>query len=312
MNEERNSVIGQELQKARLDKGLSLDDIQQTTKIQKRYLAAVENGQFDQLPGAFYERAFVRQYAAAVGLDVADFMQNHEITTETVEPDLSGARVDADNVTRAGMHKVEETAADKTRQMMPKILIGVAVIAIIAVIWAVVASFAGSAKQQSKNESSVSVTTSKVSSVSSSEASKSTTEKSKKASSKTASSKKESSKKESSEKKDDNKVELGTGVATGNTVTYAAVKAPADKEMTLNLKSTGASWIQVKDAAGTVLWNGTLQANGNQDVKIPATVTGISVSIGNATVTKMSLDGSEVNLMNNNAIVWNANMTFQR
>ena len=307
MNEERNSVIGQELQKARLDKGLSLDDIQQTTKIQKRYLAAIENGQFDQLPGAFYERAFVRQYAAAVGLDVADFMQNHDITTEQVEPDLSGARVDADNVTRAGMHKVEETAADKTRQMMPKILIGVAVIAIIAVIWAVVASFAGSAKQQSKNESSVSVTTSKVSSVSSSSESKSTTDESKK-----SSSKKESSKKESSEKKDDNKVDLGTGAATGNTVTYAAVKAPADKDMTLNLKSTGASWIQVKDAAGTVLWNGTLQANGNQDVKIPASVTGISVSIGNATVTKMFLDGSDVNLMNNNAIVWNANMTFQR
>lgn len=307
MNEERNSVIGQELQKARLDKGLSLDDIQQTTKIQKRYLAAIENGQFDQLPGAFYERAFVRQYANAVGLDVADFMKNHDITTETVEPDLSGARVDADNVTRAGMHKVEETAADKTRQMMPKILIGVAVIAIIAVIWAVVASFAGSAKQQSKNESSVSVTTSKVSSVSSSSESKSTTDESKK-----SSSKKESSKKESSEKKDDNKVDLGTGAATGNTVTYAAVKAPSDKDMTLNLKSTGASWIQVKDAAGTVLWNGTLQANGNQDVKIPASVTGISVSIGNATVTKMSLDGSDVNLMNNNAIVWNANMTFQR
>lgn len=307
MNEERNSVIGQELQKARLDKGLSLDDIQQTTKIQKRYLAAIENGQFDQLPGAFYERAFVRQYANAVGLDVADFMKNHDITTETVEPDLSGARVDADNVTRAGMHKVEETAADKTLQMMPKILIGVAVIAIIAVIWAVVASFAGSAKQQSKNESSVSVTTSKVSSVSSSSESKSTTDESKK-----SSSKKESSKKESSEKKDDNKVDLGTGAVTGNTVTYAAVKAPADKDMTLNLKSTGASWIQVKDAAGTVLWNGTLQANGNQDVKIPASVTGISVSIGNATVTKMSLDGSDVNLMNNNAIVWNANMTFQR
>lgn len=307
MNEERNSVIGQELQKARLDKGLSLDDIQQTTKIQKRYLAAIENGQFDQLPGAFYERAFVRQYANAVGLDVANFMKNHDITTETVEPDLSGARVDADNVTRAGMHKVEETAADKTRQMMPKILIGVAVIAIIAVIWAVVASFVGSAKQQSKNESSVSVTTSKVSSVSSSSESKSTTDESKK-----SSSKKESSKKESSEKKDDNKVDLGTGAATGNTVTYDAVKAPADKDMTLNLKSTGASWIQVKDAAGTVLWNGTLQANSNQDVKIPASVTGISVSIGNATVTKMSLDGSDVNLMNNNAIVWNANMTFQR
>ena len=44
MNEERNSAIGQELQQARLDKGLSLDDIQQSTKIQKRYLAAIESG----------------------------------------------------------------------------------------------------------------------------------------------------------------------------------------------------------------------------------------------------------------------------
>ena len=303
MNEERNSVIGQELQNARLDKGLSLDDIQQSTKIQKRYLAAIENGQFDQLPGAFYERAFVRQYASAVGLDVTEFMQNHDIQTQTVEPDLSGARVDSDNVTRAGMHQVEESTAEKTRQMLPKILIGVAVVAIIGIIWALVASFAGSAKQENTT-SSVSVTTSKVSSSASSDAEKSSTDASKESAAKSSSA--------SSEKKDKDAVDLGAGQATGNTVNYGTVKAPANKELTLNLKKTGASWIQVSDASGAVLWNGTLQANGNQDVKIPATVPGVRVSIGNAAATAVSLDGKSVDLMANNATVWNLAMTFAR
>ena len=303
MNEERNSVIGQELQNARLDKGLSLDDIQQSTKIQKRYLAAIENGQFDQLPGAFYERAFVRQYASAVGLDVTEFMQNHDIQTQTVEPDLSGARVDSDNVTRAGMHQVEESTAEKTRQMLPKILIGVAVVAIIGIIWALVASFAGSAKQENTT-SSVSVTTSKVSSSTSSDAEKSSTDASKESAAKSSSA--------SSEKKDKDAVDLGAGQATGNTVNYGTVKTPANKELTLNLKTTGASWIQVSDASGAVLWNGTLQANGNQDVKIPATVPGVRVSIGNAAATAVSLDGKSVDLMANNATVWNLAMTFAR
>lgn len=303
MNEERNSVIGQELQNARLDKGLSLDDIQQSTKIQKRYLAAIENGQFDQLPGAFYERAFVRQYASAVGLDVTELMQNHDIQTQTVEPDLSGARVDSDNVTRAGMHHVEESTAEKTRQMLPKILIGVAVVAIIGIIWALVASFAGSAKQENTT-SSVSVTTSKVSSSASSDAEKSSTDASKESAAKSSSA--------SSEKKDKDAVDLGAGQATGNTVNYGTVKAPANKELTLNLKTTGASWIQVSDASGAVLWNGTLQANGNQDVKIPATVPGVRVSIGNAAATAVSLDGKSVDLMANNATVWNLAMTFAR
>ncbi|MBZ5940969.1 helix-turn-helix domain-containing protein [Weissella cibaria] len=303
MNEERNSVIGQELQNARLDKGLSLDDIQQSTKIQKRYLAAIENGQFDQLPGAFYERAFVRQYASAVGLDVTEFMQNHDIQTQTGEPDLSGARVDSDNVTRAGMHQVEESTAEKTRQMLPKILIGVAVVAIIGIIWALVASFAGSAKQENTT-SSVSVTTSKVSSSASSDAEKSSTDASKESAAKSSSA--------SSEKKDKDAVDLGAGQATGNTVNYGTVKAPANKELTLNLKTTGASWIQVSDASGAVLWNGTLQANGNQDVKIPATVPGVRVSIGNAAATAVSLDGKSVDLMANNATVWNLAMTFAR
>ncbi len=126
MTENTSRTVGEELQAARLDKGLSLDDIQATTKIQKRYLAAIENGQFDQLPGAFYERAFTRQYAAAVGVDADELIKKHEgdvapalAATEPV-PDMSNARVDADNITRTGMHRAEESAIEKTRGLIPK------------------------------------------------------------------------------------------------------------------------------------------------------------------------------------------------
>ena len=315
MNEERNSAIGQELQQARLDKGLSLDDIQQSTKIQKRYLAAIESGQFDQLPGAFYERAFVRQYATAVGLDAVAFMQKYENEdTETVAPDLSAARVDADNVTRAGMHQTEETVADKTRSMMPKIIIGVVIVAIIAIIWVVVSSFAGSAKQESKNQSTVSVTTSQVASknTSSKKSEISTTASSESKSSASSSSK--ASSKSSSEKKTNkaDKVDLGQGTVSGTTVTYNSVKAP-NKIMKMQLKAeNGSSWMQVSDAAGTVLWNGTVADGKTQEVDIPTTATGVSVSIGNALATKVSLNNKAVDLQSSNASVWHLGMTFTR
>jgi cytoskeletal protein RodZ len=63
------SELGQLLKKARMEKSLSLDDLQNTTKIQKRYLEAIEQGDYKMLPGSFYVRAFIKSYAEAVGLE---------------------------------------------------------------------------------------------------------------------------------------------------------------------------------------------------------------------------------------------------
>jgi cytoskeletal protein RodZ len=69
------SELGQLLKKARMEKSLSLDDLQNSTKIQKRYLEAIEQGDYKTLPGSFYVRAFIKSYAEAVGLEPSEVLR---------------------------------------------------------------------------------------------------------------------------------------------------------------------------------------------------------------------------------------------
>src|SRR5690625_5010246 len=71
-------TIGEKLKEARQAKNLTLEDIQEATKIQKRYLRAIEEGNFHILPGSFYARAFIKEYAQAIGLDAALLLETHE------------------------------------------------------------------------------------------------------------------------------------------------------------------------------------------------------------------------------------------
>ncbi|GAB2722427.1 helix-turn-helix domain-containing protein [Paenibacillus thermoaerophilus] len=61
--------LGTWLKQCRLDRGMSLEELEAITKIRKRYLIAIEEGDYSVLPGSFYVRAFIKSYAEAVGLD---------------------------------------------------------------------------------------------------------------------------------------------------------------------------------------------------------------------------------------------------
>lgn len=68
------SDLGQLLKKARLDRGISLDQLEEMTKIRKRYLEAIEEGDYKILPGSFYVRAFIKSYSESVGLDPSEVL----------------------------------------------------------------------------------------------------------------------------------------------------------------------------------------------------------------------------------------------
>ena len=65
--------IGERLRQERLGQGLDLDQIAELTKISPLMLEAIEADDFDRLPGSFFARSFVRQYARALGLDEEEF-----------------------------------------------------------------------------------------------------------------------------------------------------------------------------------------------------------------------------------------------
>lgn len=72
------SELGMALREARETKDFSLDDLQEKTKIQKRYLKAIEDGEFDRLPGQFYTRAFIKSYSEAVGLNANEIFETYK------------------------------------------------------------------------------------------------------------------------------------------------------------------------------------------------------------------------------------------
>ena len=63
------SSVGDTLRRERLRKDLGLEQISRETKISARLLEAIENDQFELLPGGVFAKSFVRQYARFLGLD---------------------------------------------------------------------------------------------------------------------------------------------------------------------------------------------------------------------------------------------------
>ncbi len=69
--------FGDKFRKARERKELSLDDVSNVTKISPRMLQAIEQEQFDQLPGGVFNRGFIRAYAKHLGLNSEDAVNDY-------------------------------------------------------------------------------------------------------------------------------------------------------------------------------------------------------------------------------------------
>jgi cytoskeleton protein RodZ len=66
--------LGETLQRARLARGVTLEEAERTTRISRRYLEALENENFGLLPAPVYARGFLRTYARYLGLEPTDLL----------------------------------------------------------------------------------------------------------------------------------------------------------------------------------------------------------------------------------------------
>lgn len=82
--------IGPSLREARIRRGIGLDRVEAATRIRTRYLEAIEDDRWDELPAEAYAKGFLRTYATYLELDpqqyLAAFRENRREIEEPIAP----------------------------------------------------------------------------------------------------------------------------------------------------------------------------------------------------------------------------------
>lgn len=146
--------IGEKLRSAREEKGFSISDIEKATKIQSRYLEAIEQDQFDKLPGDFYVRAFIRQYAQIVDLDGKELLSEYHQDVPEAKPDEY-----VENSIDNKSEEVRETTNNKKdlwKNYLPRIAVGLGVIVVVLVVYFLYARLSSSGQNNTDNNVAVS------------------------------------------------------------------------------------------------------------------------------------------------------------
>ncbi len=119
------SDFGARIRQAREQRGISLRQIAETTKIAISVLEALERNDLARLPGGIFSRGFVRSYAVEIGVDpeqtVRDFM----------------AQFPHDSVTAGSPHVIVNELGPGTRRLDPRalMLLGIIVAAVAVILY---------------------------------------------------------------------------------------------------------------------------------------------------------------------------------
>ncbi|PIK28569.1 helix-turn-helix domain-containing protein [Bacillus pumilus] len=265
--------LGKRLVEAREEKGMSLEDLQAATKIQKRYLLAIEQGNYDIIPGKFYVRAFIKQYAEAVGL-------NPEQLFEEFRKDVPSTYNDevSDKLSNIKPQRELPKPASKVLELLPTILIIGGILVVIAIIYVIVQAVNQDSGQKN-NQTAPQKSESKYEVSEDSSLAKDQKKKEKASSDdKENTSKKDDSSKDDSSK-DDEAVSVKATNTEGSTTTYEVSGAD---EMELTISASQASWLRVRDESGKVLKMGELK-DGESFKTDLSELSKIDIRLGNAT-----------------------------
>ena len=260
--------IGDKLRSARKAKGMSIEDVEKITKIQRRYLTAIENDDFDQLPGDFYVRAFIRQFADVVGLNGKELLADYKSEVPEAKPEEY-----VENSIDNKSERIKETTNSRKgllRNYLPQIAAVVGVVLVILVVYIVYTRFFTGTNQQSANQAENVTISSHIKSSKS----------------------KASSKKKSTPKTTTSEVKISS---LGNN-SYRVSGLKSDRTLTLGTTKNDV-WAQIL-VNGSSVWQGTLKANEKHSVQLPENVNNVSVQMGNSVSTTITLAGKKVNAHN--------------
>ncbi|WHY02405.1 RodZ domain-containing protein [Neobacillus sp. DY30] len=250
--------LGNRLKEARLAKGLSLEDLQSITKIQKRYLIGIEEGNYSSMPGNFYVRAFVKQYAEALQLNPEEIFETYknEIPA-THNEDLP------EKLSRVKTRKTVTDGSSKIFDIIPKVLIGIFIIGAAGLLYYFFVNNVGDKATDQINEENEPVKFVRSQNLEkANETEKEDTKENQEAG------KDEQETVEENPVVETPKQELTPVQNSGKNSTYDLKNA--DK-FVVKLVSTGQTWVNVKNSSGQSKFQGLLSTTGTQSTEVDLT-----------------------------------------
>ncbi|HFK1756878.1 helix-turn-helix domain-containing protein [Bacillus cereus ATCC 10876] len=271
--------LGQKLKEAREAKGLTIDQLHEITKIQKRHLVAIEEGNYDVLPGAFYARAFIKQYADAVGLNGEELLVEHQSTI----PQSEKREVPQVSTGQKTQETMQKSSSWPIADHMPKILVALLVIAVGVVIWFVFQALTGKDDEKVPSAQSEKIEVQKA---------KDSPLDTKKDEVKAEEPKKEEPKKEEPKKEEQPAQPTGQQEVkvVGTTGKVSTLEIHNNKTLELEISAKGTSYVDVKDDAGNEILNTTVQS-GQIEKRDVSTLKEVRLNIGSAPNVEIKLNG---------------------
>jgi cytoskeleton protein RodZ len=121
-------AFGERLRREREMRGITLDEISESTKISRRHLEALEKEDFDSLPGGVFNRGFVRAYARFLGLDEEQAVADYAAVTAEQAPPPDQFPLE--------VHEKPDPKLNPRRSTLPLVLALLALVAVLAIFWA--------------------------------------------------------------------------------------------------------------------------------------------------------------------------------
>jgi cytoskeleton protein RodZ len=113
-----STAFGEHLKREREMRGVTLEEVSAATRISTRFLEALENEQWDRLPGGAFNRGFIRSVARFLGLDEESLVAEYALETKATVSAAAAAQAASQGM---------------PRDWRPVIAAGVALIAVIAI-----------------------------------------------------------------------------------------------------------------------------------------------------------------------------------